>query len=303
MRRLWIFLTLSVSIAVSRTVAAADWPDGYIVYEESKSPDERYGILVPTYEAWEKDGSLEDTNYFANLKDRRLMGKIQGADYFEHQNHRGLKTIWAPDSSWCVVQYDGRFGFDSISILEPKDSNFIQTEIGKRIDKALATAIWKNEKSHDGEEGSGGDATTYFRVGANRSVQVRASSTTDPKELDPKHCRYGLFFGTFDLRSKKWLNAQAQRLGPEEYDATTFGDIDSDLKDESFQTQDEKAKWLDQQMNAAYTTARLILPSARFAEVKQEQIKWLKQRDAATSMEEKCNLMVARIKTLQELLW
>jgi len=37
--------------------------------------------------------------------------------------------------------------------------------------------------------------------------------------------------------------------------------------------------------------------------VKQEQIKWLKQRDAATSMEEKCNLMVARIKTLQELLW
>jgi len=67
--------------------------------------------------------------------------------------------------------------------------------------------------------------------------------------------------------------------------------------------QDEKAKWLDQQMNAAYTTARLILPSTRFAEVKQEQIKWLKQRDAATSMEEKCNLMVARIKTLQELLW
>ncbi|PYL97741.1 MAG: hypothetical protein DMF18_01375 [Verrucomicrobia bacterium] len=42
---------------------------------------------------------------------------------------------------------------------------------------------------------------------------------------------------------------------------------------------------------------------ARFAVVKREQIEWLKKRDAATSIEEKCKMMEARIKVLQELLW
>ena len=34
-------------------------------------------------DAWEKDGSLEETNYLADLKAHQLMGKIRGADYFE----------------------------------------------------------------------------------------------------------------------------------------------------------------------------------------------------------------------------
>src|SRR5437016_5305428 len=125
---------------------AIDWPEGYVVYENTQSPDERYGILVPTYEASETEGFLTEKNYLADLKNHRLLGKIAGADYFEHQNHRGLKTIWAEDSSWCIVQYDDRFGFDKISIIEPKGSSFIQTDIGKKIDNALGAAI--SVKSH-----------------------------------------------------------------------------------------------------------------------------------------------------------
>jgi len=48
---------------------------------------------------------------------------------------------------------------------------------------------------------------------------------------------------------------------------------------------------------------RLVLPPARFAAIKKEQIEWLKKREANTSIEEKCKLMEARIKALQELLW
>jgi hypothetical protein len=36
---------------------------------------------------------------------------------------------------------------------------------------------------------------------------------------------------------------------------------------------------------------------------KKEQIEWLKKRDAAPSADEKCKLMEARIKALQELVW
>ena len=55
-------------VLLSATKAAAgDWPDGYIVYENTQSPDERYGILVPSMDAWEKDESLEEINYLADL--------------------------------------------------------------------------------------------------------------------------------------------------------------------------------------------------------------------------------------------
>ena len=56
-------------------------------------------------------------------------------------------------------------------------------------------------------------------------------------------------------------------------------------------------------MNKVYRAAQFILPAARFTAVKKEQIEWLKKRNAAPSTEEKCKLMEARIKALQELVW
>jgi hypothetical protein len=44
------------------------------------------------------------------------------------------------------VEYDGRFGFDTISILKLKGSGFVQTEIGKQIDKSLKAAIAKQSQ-------------------------------------------------------------------------------------------------------------------------------------------------------------
>jgi len=296
-RVLILLFALSLSVAVSRTVVAADWPDGYVLYEDTQSPDERYGILVPTSEAWEKDGSLEDTNYLADLKNHRILGKIKGADYFEHQNHRGLKAVWAPDSSWCVVEYDGRFSFDNLSILELKDSTFVQTDIGKRIGKALATAIKEEEPS--------GDVGPQFRIEPGRKLRVQAVLNTDPKELDLKHARYALFIGIYDMNSKKWLNANARAVDREGYDGseTAFSDLESQLKDTSFASANEKAEWLDERMNVVYNFLRVILPPNRFEKLKQEQKNWLKQRDAATSVEEKCKLIEERIKSLQKLAW
>ncbi len=71
----------------------------------------------------------------------------------------------------------------------------------------------------------------------------------------------------------------------------------------TFANQDERAKSLDEQMNQVYQAAKFILPPVRFAKVKQEQTEWLKKRDAAGSIGEKCKLMEARIRALQDLLW
>ena len=66
---------------------------------------------------------------------------------------------------------------------------------------------------------------------------------------------------------------------------------------------EEKAEQLDQEMNDVYKGVRAVLAPDRFAKVKQEQIAWLKKRDAASSAAEKCKLTEARIKALQDLLW
>jgi hypothetical protein len=73
-----------------------------VVYENTESPDGRYGLLVPTMEAWEKDELLSEGNYLADIKNHRVLGEIDKVDYFEHQNHRGLAVFWAPQSSICV---------------------------------------------------------------------------------------------------------------------------------------------------------------------------------------------------------
>jgi uncharacterized protein YecT (DUF1311 family) len=290
---------LLLIFAISRALAAANWPEGYVVHENTESPDGRYGIIVPGDESTIAQG--ESVNYLAKLKTHQTLGKIKGSDYFEHQNHAGLNVIWAEDSSWCVAEYQSRFGFASISILEPKDSTFTDTDIGEKIDKALAAVIRK--QSHESDEG-GGAAVTYFRLGDDRKLRVRVASTTDPKQISERGGYYALFQGTFDVRTKKWLATDARSLKRDEYEAadTAFSDLDTQLASTSFEMQD-KGEWLDERLNEVYTMLRVVLPQNRFAKVKQEQMDWLKKRDAASTPEDKKKMIDARIRELQELLW
>jgi uncharacterized protein YecT (DUF1311 family) len=48
---------------------------------------------------------------------------------------------------------------------------------------------------------------------------------------------------------------------------------------------------------------RLLLPPAEFAKIKQEQIAWVKKRDASNSVAERSKLTEERSETLQKLVW
>jgi len=300
-RLLALFSGLCLNVALSETAAAVNWPDGYVVYENTASPDGRYGVLVPTMEAWEQDESLSEANYLADIKNHRVLGKIDKVDYFEHQNHRGLEVFWAPQSSVCVVENDGRYGADSISVLEINDSSFAQTEIGDRIQKSLDGAMKK--QAHAPE--MAGDVSPYFRFGTDRKVRVRALSQNNPKQFEDVKTYYALFQGTFDVAAKKWTVTDARSISAEQDDAleTAYSDLEQDLEHTTFQNEEDKAESLDKKMNKVSSAAQFILPPARFTAVKREQLEWLKKRNAAPSTEEKCKLMEARIKALQELVW
>jgi len=300
-RLLALFFGLSLNVAPSEAATAVNWPDGYVVYENTASPDGRYGVLVPTMETWEQDESLSEANYLADIKNHRVLGKIDKVDYFEHQNHRGLEVFWAPQSSVCVVENDGRYGADSISVLEINDSSFVQTEIGDRIQKSLDAAMKK--QAHDPE--MAGDTFAHFRFGTDRKVRVRALSQNNPKQFEDVKTYYALFQGTFDVAAKKWTVTDARSISADQDDAlgTAYSDLEQDLEHTTFQNEEDKAESLDQTMNKVYRAAQFILPPARFTEVKREQIEWLKKRNAAPSTDEKCKLMEARTKALQELVW
>ena len=295
-----IALSLVLILAAFTGLAhAEDWPKGYVVY--TQSPDNHYGILVPSVEAAEENEALGQKNYFANLKTHRLLGKISGADYFANQNHRGLKMVCPDDASWCVVQYDDRFGFSSISVIEPKGAKFEQLELGDRIQKTLAGAM---KAKGDPDAASGGVAFPYYRFDHGK-ILIRAMSTTDPKQLDPKHGHYAFFRGAYDVAARKWLSADARPLTFEqsENSETALEAIDETLAHTEFQKEEDKYQSLDDSMNAVYGFLHTILPSTQFITVKKEQIEWLKTRDAAATTTEKCALLQARIKALQELIW
>jgi hypothetical protein len=297
--RLLVIVFCSVLLLAS--VRAAKWPEDYVVEENSESPNGRYALLIQTQDAAEEQENSEHSVYLANVKAHQVLGKIKGVDYFEHENHAGLGVTWAKDSSWCVVESDGRFGFATIDIIELTERSFIDTDIGEKIGKDLAGVIKK--ESHNSEE-EGGYGVTYFRLGADRKFRVRVAATTDPKQLNGQGAYYALFQGIFDVREKKWLATDTRPLKKDEFDATdiAFGNLDVELEHTSFESQD-KTQWLDARMNEVYNMVRTILPPDRFAKIKQEQVEWLKKRDAASSPEQKNKLMDARIRALQALLW
>lgn len=283
---------------------AADWLEGYVIHEDSGSPDGQYGIVVPGSEVIsDTEGS---NNYLGNLKTHELLGEIADADYFERQNHRDLRVTWSPDSKWCVVQYEARFGFDMIAILELKASGFTQNDLGKHIEKSLVSAA--------GEEGYG---SAFFRFAPGDKLLVRALYYTgNPKLMDEK-TKQARFAGTFDLKSKKWAVSEAHKTKDWDALGAAYSERlaifvapngDQTKAPEGFtgtivSSDEEKAEQLDKEMNDVYKGVRVVLAPGRFAKVHQEQIAWLKKRDAASSAAEKCKLAEARIKALQDLLW
>jgi uncharacterized protein YecT (DUF1311 family) len=69
-----------------------------------------------------------------------------------------------------------------------------------------------------------------------------------------------------------------------------------------FSSEAEKADALDRTTNEVYQAVGCVLPPSGFAKVKQEQVAWLKTRDAAHSVKEKSKLTENRIRALQDLL-
>jgi uncharacterized protein YecT (DUF1311 family) len=327
-RLVWV-----VSVALGLTtfeVTAADWGEHLILHEESRSPDGHYGIVVTT-SSHVDDGKTflipeddeEFVDYFADLKTHRLLGKIKHFAYVEGENHGHLDAQWAPDSDLCIATDWSRYGFANAVVLEPKGESFAQADIGQRIQKSIDAVIAK--QSHHANDT--GDVSPIFRVEPDRKIRVYADGRTNPKSLEGVKTYYALFQGRYDLRSKKWIASAAHALSSKEAEmldrASTeysdeqltiapeaFKDLTADAEEPLisdgktlFRSEETKFKYLDDHLNDVYKAIRLLLPPAEFAKIKQEQIAWVKKRDASNSVAERSKLTEERSETLQKLVW
>jgi uncharacterized protein YecT (DUF1311 family) len=291
---------LLACVSALNSASAIEWPKGFVTAEGSTSPDGRFGVLIPGRDSAPEDYDASTVvNYLANLKTHRVLGKIKGGDYWQGENHAGLIVQWSADSTYCVVQYDARYGFDKILAVEPTDSKLIQANFSDRVNNATDAVIRK--QAHDSE--ASGDCTPYFRLGADRKIHVRALSSTNPKRFEDVKTYFALFQGTYDFAEQRWTVTDARSITEEQSEALEGAYGEQFDGDESYPNLERKAEALDERLNNVYQAARVILSPDRFALVKQEQIAWLKKRDAAGSKEEQCKLVEARIKALRDLVW
>lgn len=160
-------LLLFALLVTFRTVNAGDWPENYIVDHHTESPHGHYGVLVLSHQfAIDQNKTEGNTTYLANLQTRQTLGEINGTDYYKSENQCFLHVVWAPDSSACALEYEGRYGFDSVFLLELKGESFRQIDIAKHIQEALKRQF---------------GVYAHFRFAPNGTLNVRALGYTNPK--------------------------------------------------------------------------------------------------------------------------
>ncbi len=289
-------------IAFGLTTARAadkDWPEGYEIAEKSESPDGHYGVLLPTRETAENLDEDKIVDTFVDLKTHHRIAVLQGANYFPGENHRGLSVAWAADSSWCAVTYEERYGFGTITLVEPHGAKCTQTDVGKHIEEALNAVIARQAHEKDAE----GYGSAYFRSGPGREILVRGTAYTNPKSLENVPTYDAFFEGTFDLATGKWTRSEARKITSEQKDGVESALWGVTEEGVTFVTEDDRLKFYDDRLNEVYQGIRLMLSPERFAAVKKEQIAWLKKLEARPSPTAKCEFIATRIKELQRLVW
>ena len=156
-----------------------------MLHEASRSSDGHYGIVVTTSSHVDDGATVllpekdeEFVDYFADLQNHRLLGKIKNFEYVEGENHAHLDAEWTPDSKLCIATYWEQYSFASAAVLEPKGDSFTQTDIGQHIRKAIDATIKKQSREVDA------DVYPQFYIEAGPKIRVFAEASNNPKQLE-----------------------------------------------------------------------------------------------------------------------
>lgn len=291
---LWFLLLCASPTGTAHAVEK--WPAGSAVDPESKSPDGRYGVLLPKKGDPDTIEAATVKNTLVDLRSHRRIAVIDGAHYMPGQIHNELHATWAPDSSWCAVVYDARWGFENITLVEPHGAKCTQTDLGGHIQKVLTDEI--NRQASEKTDCYG---TVHFRPGPGGTVLVRAYAEAHPRKLDDEDDFRAVFQGTFDRANGRWAYAEALKIQhTEPFEIAYTSALDETL---TFTKDEDRLNWFNGQLKLLLEAVQTVLPKDRFAAMEEQQAAWSKQLEAVGSAGEKCQRIAARIRELRDLMW
>lgn len=201
-------------------------PQGYLLPEETLSPDHRYGVLVPQADQFPAN-AVRPKNKLIEVKTGRVLGELVGSTGWKGMNHQSvLPARWTKDNSSLFWQVDGKWGPISLVLVRIKNGEVLgQTDLYQEVVKAILTrtreakpqeysqrknALGYGSAYPDGftidiyAEGEEGSPLTF-------PLKIHADLTSDPKGISEKPLASSLN-GMVD-EDGKWT-ASEFKLGP-----------------------------------------------------------------------------------------
>lgn len=279
---------------------AEEWPKDFVIEEESVSPDGHFGILVPSIDSSGEGENFGEVNYLADIKEHKVLGRIQDARYRERANHASLKTTWTPDSRLCLLEYQARYDIHSLVVVEVQAGELIrQSSIAEPALKEIEAVMAKEMK---GEK----DAVHpwfYCRIDQDRKVLARSVASNNIKGREDQATHYAYFTGVYDVAAGRWAGREAIPV-TEQQGLALSSLLDDIPPGNGFTAVDsEYSEALQENLEEAYLALQSILSLDRYGQVKIEQASWLKLRDAENKQEARNAMTVKRIGELRDIAW
>jgi hypothetical protein len=267
---------LLLGIMITAASSGVSYADGKIkVLPDAISPNGAYAIAwgddktegIPTEvpfddEKWDEQMAedLNISNYLFSTQSHRILATIPEFDYFRgpnwHANRRDLFIAWTPDSGHALAIFDGRFGSESITWIDSSSHKVttvlesLQSAFHRVLEKKEGAPYRKNRESYDSRFSNPAfTSPTTFTVYAEAAV---------PKSVDDPVYSYDLTFKVSGKASFTLINDKAS-------DATEGQQSDAETR-----------------LNHAYQRLRNKLDAGARETLKQEELRWLKQREAIT---------------------
>lgn len=198
-RRLLLMKTLIALFAL--TLGALDLarsielPQGYVLAEDSTSPDGRYAVSVPLIQAVLDDVVKDPVNNLVEVATGKTIAKLVGAPAATKMPHGGIMpSRWSPDGSLLLWHVDGKWFPDALTLVKLEDGKVAwqvdllaqsQKAILAQTKKAYPALYAKAWKENEGTMGSAYPEGFSVDVVAVEPValpmKVLVDLTSDPK--------------------------------------------------------------------------------------------------------------------------
>ena len=183
------------------------FPKGYEIFENSISPDKKFGVIFPNLRKGFED-EKSGRNFVVALNPARVLAPNEGYVYFGNTNE--MSFTWSNDSAAVLVMVGGKWGTIGATLFVLKDDKVTQRiDLMAEITKLLKPKFPKgkvrpyNDKLLIAPDGS--DEWDFSEDG--KEVRIVLKGNTAPN-LAPGEQWSASFKGTWSVPDGKWIQQE-----------------------------------------------------------------------------------------------